>query len=100
MFAHINAGETFGAPSGWQEIGGVLYSGVASNLFGNLLWFTAQKSIGDVSLITDALYLIPFSSLFALRLFLGLPIQGAAFGLALIAGGMALSAIMTRGAGT
>jgi drug/metabolite transporter (DMT)-like permease len=97
MFALITAGGMFGAPSGWPEIGGVLYSGVASNLFGNLLWLTAQKSIGDVSLITGALYLIPFFSLFALRLFLGFPIPGAAaFGLALIIGGMVFTSFMSR----
>ena len=97
MFTFITAGGKFGAPTGWSEIGGVLYSGLASNLFGNLLWLTSQKSIGDISLITGSLYLIPFLSLFALHLFLGFPIPGsAALGLALIIAGMALPTLMTR----
>lgn len=99
LFTVITLVGAFGAPSRWSEIGGVLYSGVASTLFGNLLWLTAQKSIGDVSLITGALYLIPFLSLFALHLFLGFPIpRTAVLGLALIIGGMAFNTSMSRSA--
>lgn len=89
MFLLIIRGGFFDIPSGWSEICGVVYSGVISNLFGNLLWLTAQKFTSDVSLITGALYLIPFLSLLALHLLLGFPIPGAAaVGLALIVGGM------------
>jgi drug/metabolite transporter (DMT)-like permease len=52
-----------------------------------------------VSLITGALYLIPFLSLIALHLFLGFPIpRTAVLGLALIVGGMAFNTSMSRSA--
>lgn len=97
MFSILITGGMFTIPSGLSTIGGAFYSGVLSNVVGVLLWLAAQRSTEDVSLITGLLYLVPFLSLFALRVFLGFPISGYTYiGLVCIVGGAAFHHIRSR----
>ena len=96
-FGILFAGGTFGFPGGPKEIAGAMYSGIVSNVFGVLLWLAAQRSTDDVSTLTGLLYAVPFLSLAALKLFLGVPISGYAYiGLILIIGGVALHTLHNR----
>jgi len=84
----------FAVPATLTEIGGVLYSGVASNVLGMYLWLTLQKESKDVSILTGLLYFVPFVSLVCLRFFLGLPTPANTwFGLALIVGGLLIHGV-------
>lgn len=97
-FGILFAGGTFGFPAGPNEAAGAMYSGIVSNIFGVLLWLDAQRSTDDVSTLTGLLYIVPFLSLAALKLFLDVPISGYAYaGLVLIIGGAALNTLRTRG---
>ena len=78
-------------PSGINEIAGVFYAGVMGHVVGVMLLIAAQRSTNDVSYISGTLYLIPFLSLFAFKLFLNFPIPLYAFtGLVFIVGGMVI----------
>ncbi len=84
-------------PSGMGEIAGILYNGPAANALGIFLWLAAQSAVRDVSLLTSALYLVPFLSLVCFAVFLHIPIPLHAFqGLLLIVGGMAIHTIRMR----
>jgi drug/metabolite transporter (DMT)-like permease len=97
MFGILISGGMFTVPSSLPTIGGALYSGVFSNVIGVLLWLAAQRSTKDVSQITGFLYLVPFLSLIALRVFLGFPVSGSAYlGLVCIVGGASYHHIQSR----
>ncbi|MCE5249758.1 DMT family transporter [bacterium] len=87
----------FVIPGGFRELAGVIFSGIISNAIGVLLWLDAQRSTNDVSLITGSLYLIPFLSLVAFRVFLSIPIPFYTYtGLVFIVGGMVFHTIWSR----
>ena len=87
----------FAFPSTGWEIAGILYNGPAANVLGIFLWLRAQRSVKDVSLLTAALYLVPFLALvsFAVFLHISIPLH-ALQGLLLIVGGMAIHTIRVR----
>ena len=84
-------------PSGIQEISGILYAGVFGHVLGVLLLIRVQQQARDITFVAGALYIIPFLSLFAFRLFLDIPIPiYALFGLVFIVGGMAFHTALSR----
>jgi drug/metabolite transporter (DMT)-like permease len=92
----VSRGE-FVFPSSGSAISGILFTGPAANVFGVFLWLKAQSSTDDVSLLTSALYFVPFLCLLGFALFLDLPIPvHAILGLLLIILGLAIHTIRMR----
>ncbi len=84
-------------PSGAGALAGIFYNGPIANGLGIFLWLTAQNSTDDVSLLTAALYFVPFTSLLCFAVFLRIPIPLYALqGLLLIVGGMAVHTFRSR----
>ncbi|MBN1293791.1 MAG: DMT family transporter [Candidatus Latescibacteria bacterium] len=84
-------------PATMTEIEGVFYAGVIANVIGVILLISAQQLTNDVSYISGSLYLVPFLSLYAFRIFLDYPIPFYAFmGLIFIVGGMVYHTIRSH----